>query len=165
MKIDRITLAGLVITLALLFAGRIVVPPGPMPPSPPPTPAPVPPPPPSVVSPFPDEALRVLLVDDSLASPTLWSARQKNAIAAAPLKEWLDGVCGKEPDGKTASWKILVPGQDVSALPKYWQAAIERPRKPGPWLIAGSARAIVEQTFADEAELRTAIERAEKASK
>lgn len=111
---------------------RVVVA-GPIPPDPP-TP-PVPPTPPPGPAPIPADGLHVLFVIDSQKT----TVAQAAALSSQAIRAYLSATCPKGPDGKTAEWRMLFVGDDVSHESKLWQDAFARTQgKTAPWVIVSN---------------------------
>jgi hypothetical protein len=114
--------------------------PGPIPPTPTPTPTPTPGPTPPSPAPIPGDGLRVLIVYESKALPSLPKG-QISALYSATVRDYMNTHCAKGPDGKTAEWRCWDADVDASGEPAIWQDAMKRPRTSLPWVIISTGKA------------------------
>lgn len=101
------------------------VPPGPNPPVPPVPPTPS-------ISPIAGDGLRVLLLYDR-QKETSYPVGQQDIINGKTVRDYLRTKTAKE--GSQSQFFIWPTGADVSAAPKIWQDAYNRPKTATPWVI------------------------------
>jgi hypothetical protein len=101
-------------------------------PNPPPGPGPDPGP-----TPQPGAGKRMLIVYESSDLSKLPPA-QAVLITSGTVRDYLNRVCDKGPDGRTPEFRIWDKDTDLSNVPQTWKDAMALPRTNLPWLIVSN---------------------------
>jgi hypothetical protein len=114
-------------------------PPSPPTPPQPPTPPTPPTPPPQPPAPIPTAGFRVLIVYNKQAMENeRYAKEQTDFMYSGDSLAYLNRVCTKGPDGKTAEFRIWPDTTPTDRAPAIWQEAMRLPRSgldTNPWLI------------------------------
>lgn len=110
-------------------------------PRPPPDPQPDPEPQPE---PEPDPAPipggnRVLILYESSDLST-YPPAQAELITSGVVRDYLDKVCAKGPDGKTPEYRIWDKDVDLTNVSDVWKEAVKMQRDGLPWLIVSNGK-------------------------
>lgn len=104
-----------------------------------PGPGPTPPDPPTPDPPAPISGKRVLIVYES-GEASKMPEKQQQILYGRAVRDYLNGKCDVESDGKTRAWRIWDADVDASGESKTWQDALKRPRQSVPWVIISNGK-------------------------
>lgn len=110
---------------------------GPRPP-PDPEPKPDPEPEPDPPAPIPG-GNRVLILYESSDLST-YPPEQAELITSGVVRDYLDKVCSKGPDGKTPEYRIWDKDVDLTNVSDVWKEAVKMQRDGLPWLIVSNGQ-------------------------
>lgn len=104
-----------------------------------------PPKPPAPPAPIVGDGLHVLIVYESADLQKL-PVSQVSALKSQTVRDYLDGRCAKEGNGR-AAWRVWDKDTNTAEDLKTWQDAMKRPRASLPWVIISDGRTGYEGPF------------------
>lgn len=110
-------------------------------------------------SPIPQPGFRVAIIEETADRDKL-TPEQRAILTSVPLRQLLDTVCVKGPDGKTPEYRFFDKDADLTHETPLWQDVVKIQRDPAAplWLIIGGRKGFNGPCPPTIAELMTLIQ-------